>query len=278
MRPDKSKTTILALIALVLVCGGSFLAMKTLNGKIEAPLPPVTTTVPSTTTQPATEQPLPSATLPTAAPVLPTAPLKNDETTEKKPTSPIFNPFTTFAAGSVTNPTMPTVKETEKKTEPALPETTVVKTEKPTQAETEAQEVIERAAVFSDGFLSYKYDKDGDFYFTADDPWQRNFGFNELYDVGASFIAFYYDTMRCKFRYDDKDWLIQFWKGQYGFVFLGWEIGVYNKPVSRTSEHYDCAEDKDMLKMSLTGFRKGEEQFSREYGKFWWCTGFVRQA
>ena len=81
--------------------------------------------------------------------------------------------------------------------------------------------------------------------------------------------------MRCKFNYANKDWLIQFWKGQYGFVFVGAEIGVYNKPTSRKVEHYDCASDEDALKMSMTCYRKGKEIFSRQYSTYWWCTGFV---
>ena len=90
-------------------------------------------------------------------------------------------------------------------------------------------ETIERAAVFSDGFLGYQYNKAGNYYFTTTDPWQRNFGFNILYDMGAPFVNFYYDTIRCKFRYENKDWLIQFWKGQYGLVFYGCEVGVYTR-------------------------------------------------
>ena len=81
--------------------------------------------------------------------------------------------------------------------------------------------------------------------------------------------------MRCKFRYDNKDWMIQFWKGQYGYVFIGHEIGVYYKPIDRTTEHYDCVSDDDSLYMSMNGLRDGEVLYTRDYGKYWWCTGFV---
>ncbi len=154
--------------------------------------------------------------------------------------------------------------------------TTTATTTTATQTEEEeAEEYIENAALFDSGFLSYMFDPDGNYYYTNEDPWQRAFGFNELYDVGAAFCVMYYDTMRLYFEYDDKDWLIQYWKGQYGWVFIGSEIGVYNKPTSRILEHYDSANDEDALKMSLVCYRNGEEIFTRGYGTYWWITGFV---
>ena len=27
--------------------------------------------------------------------------------------------------------------------------------------------------------------------------------------------------------------------------------------------------------MTMTGYRKGQELYTRDYGKYWWCTGFV---
>ena len=69
--------------------------------------------------------------------------------------------------------------------------------------------------------------------------------------------------------------MIQFWKGQYGYVFIGHEIGVYYKPVDRTAEHYDCVSDADSLFMEMDGLRDGEVLYHRDYGKYWWCTGFV---
>ncbi|MGN1418466.1 MAG: DUF4474 domain-containing protein, partial [Acutalibacteraceae bacterium] len=62
---------------------------------------------------------------------------------------------------------------------------------------------------------------------------------------------------------------------QYGFVFIGAEIGIYNKPTDRGLEHYDCASDEDAIYMSMTFYRKGEEMLTRDYARYWWCTGFV---
>ena len=269
---SKSKTTIIALVALVVVCAGSFLGVRALNSKTPVQQP-ISITIQPTTTVPSTTEPttVPTTESTTAPSTMPTTELAVNGATEGT-----SNLFTTFAQNSASAATTePTTKPST--TAPTTrPSTTRPSTTAPTTSkQKEAEEVIKSAAVFSNGFLGYKYDADGDVYFTDKDPWQRNFGFNELYDVGASFIVFYYDTVRCKFNYDNKDWMIQFWKGQYGFVFVGAEIGVYTKPATRKVEHYDCASDEDSLKMSMTCYRKGKEIFSRKYATYWWCTGFV---
>lgn len=135
----------------------------------------------------------------------------------------------------------------------------------------------------STGILGYLYDPEEKCFYTSDDPWQRNFGYNEIYDQSASLVAIIIETCRLKFHYDDKDWMIQLWKGQYGFVLYGAEIGIYNKPENREIEHYDCATDKDMLQMEMTLYEKTEvlgvktwtKTFSRPYERQWWHTGFV---
>ena len=123
--------------------------------------------------------------------------------------------------------------------------------------------------------LSYMHDPEGKYFYTESDPWQRNFGFNRWYDWAANFAFMYYDTVRVKFDYKDLNWMIQLWKGQYGAAFLGSEIGVYTKPETRTSNHYDCASDENRLNMEMTLYRKGEKLFTRPYDAYWWSTGFV---
>ena len=132
----------------------------------------------------------------------------------------------------------------------------------------------------SAGLLGYLYDPERDVFYTAKDPWQRNFGFNVIYDVSAQLILLNYKTNRFKFNANGKDWMIQFWKGHYGLIIYGGEIGVYTKPVDRVVEHYDCASDEDMLRMSLKFYQYDVKQekwvfsFERPYGLYWWCTGF----
>lgn len=127
------------------------------------------------------------------------------------------------------------------------------------------------------GLLGFAWDPAQKCFFSARYAWQRNFGFCELYDVAAPFTVMYYDTVRVKFRYDDKDWMIQLWKGQYG-IFLGCEIGVYYKDIDNKVEFYDCVEDKDLLFMDSTLYRDDKKLFTRKYDKYWWITGFKTGA
>ncbi len=134
----------------------------------------------------------------------------------------------------------------------------------------------------SASIASYMYDPDGNYYYTNDkDCWQYNFGFNEGYDSMAPVTMMYYDTVRTKFVYDNKEWLIQIWKGQYGYAFVGGEVGVYTRKVGSKGTHFNCAAEEDWLKMEMcfmwdeNGTGEYRPIFNRDYTKYWWCTGFV---
>lgn len=133
------------------------------------------------------------------------------------------------------------------------------------------------------GIFGYLYDPEEKCFYTSADPWQRKIGYNSIFDTMAPMTFIGFDTARLRFEYKSKDWMIQLWKGQYGLIFYGAEVGVYTKPQNREMMHYDAASDDDMLKMSMTFLEKKsvlgntiwKEQFSRPYGFYWWCTGFV---
>ncbi len=138
-------------------------------------------------------------------------------------------------------------------------------------------------------FAGYRYNSAGDFYYTDDkDCWQKNAGYNEVYDNMAPMTGMFIDQVRIRFNYGGKDWMIQFWKGQYGFLLVGAEIGVYTAPGGTykgdTSgvNHYDCASQEDWLNMQLDCYWSENNNghykkiFTREYGKYWWATGFVK--
>ncbi len=139
-------------------------------------------------------------------------------------------------------------------------------------------------ALASGGVVSYLWDPNGQFYYVDDNPWQRNFGFNVIYDWAAATVVIYYDTWRACFDYDNLEWMIQAWKGQYGFLFIGGEIGVYTREPGAavlTSTHYNCADDNHLINMEMSicydahdgnGYKK---LFTRAYYPHWWCTGFV---
>lgn len=129
---------------------------------------------------------------------------------------------------------------------------------------------------------SYRYNGEGNFYYTDDkDCWQKNFGFNEVYDNLAPISVMYYDTVRTIFQYGGKEWMIQMWKGQYGMVFVGGEVGVYTRSIGSSGTHFVCADKEDWLNMEMA-FMWDENSngnykpiFNRKYEKYWWCTGFV---
>jgi hypothetical protein len=130
---------------------------------------------------------------------------------------------------------------------------------------------------------SYKYDPDGNYYYTDDkECWQKNFGFNEVYDTFAPITMMYYDTVRTTFEYGGKEWLIQTWKGQYGMAFVGGEVGVYTRnPNLNVGSHFVCADKADWLNMEMAfmwdEYETGDYRavFNRDYDKYWWATGFV---
>jgi len=187
---------------------------------------------------------------------------------------------TTTAAVSTTKTAESTTK---KSTTTKASATTTKKSTSEKDAESEdfknleqldAQEALADSAV-----VSYLWDPNGNFYYTEDNPWQRNFGFNVLYDWGAPLTIMFYDTLRAKFNYDNLQWMIQFWKGQYGYLFVGCEIGVYTRDIGATGTHYNCADDNHLVNMEMSlyqnfgnGFTK---LFTRSYYPHWWSTGFV---
>jgi hypothetical protein len=77
--------------------------------------------------------------------------------------------------------------------------------------------------------------------------------------------------------------MLQMWKGQYGMVFYGGEIGIYNRPHvdDGMSEwtFFNCPAEEDWLNMEMTLWHEQLDgtwvrEFTREYDKYWWCTGF----
>ncbi len=136
-------------------------------------------------------------------------------------------------------------------------------------------------ALASGAVVSYLWNPEGNFYYVEDNPWQRNFGFNLIYDWGAAMVCMYYDTFRAQFNYDNTDWMIQAWKGQYGFLFIGGEIGVYTRDPGKTGSHYNCADDNHLINMEMSIYFDAHDgngyklMFTRAYYPHWWSTGFV---
>lgn len=126
------------------------------------------------------------------------------------------------------------------------------------------------------GILGYMYDPKENCFYNTVDAIHRVAGFTPIYDAAAPFVVIWYSTVRFDFNYNNLDWRIQLWKGQYGWCFIGGEAGVYTKEEDfNVAGLYACASDENMLQMSMAVYHNGKKLFTRPYGYYWWCTGYV---
>ena len=118
---------------------------------------------------------------------------------------------------------------------------------------------------------------------------QRKFGFNKYYDMGAMFVNFYLQTIRAYFTYDNKDWLIELWKGEYAMATVGCEVGFYYREhnqylldtVGADWLLYKSVEDEDAMpvSMKLWQYEKATDEtpvMKIDYSKrtCWWSADF----
>jgi hypothetical protein len=147
-------------------------------------------------------------------------------------------------------------------------------------------------AVYDAGFL---YDPGQDIIYSRMDARQRNFGYAYGYDEAAILMS---SILHCEpifFDYDDKHWMIELWKGQYGLE-TGCEIGVYTRPFDADPRryeffdltvgerpgdpapthnlYYDCAANADRLQLATTLWRRKKKLLTRGPEYHWWLTGF----
>lgn len=125
----------------------------------------------------------------------------------------------------------------------------------------------------------YLYDLEQDIFYSFLEAWQREMGYCRLYDEAAAPMGMIIDCEPIYFNYDDKRWMIEFWKGQYDMT-TGCEIGVYTTEEPDLDiagvfqgPFYHCASDSDLLTMSCILKKNGEILLTRE-AKHWWLTGF----
>jgi hypothetical protein len=137
--------------------------------------------------------------------------------------------------------------------------------------------------------LGYGYDQSQDIFYCNMNPWQRNMGYNRLYDEAMAPLGMIVDCEPIYFEYDNKIWLIELWKGEYD-VNTGGEVGIYTmeKPLINIPEmykyfFYKCAGNEDRLPMSFTLINKKirDNDDENENGviferndQHWWLGGF----
>lgn len=135
------------------------------------------------------------------------------------------------------------------------------------------------------GLLGFSYDARENVFYASSNAWQRTFGYTYIYDIAAPVIICWFDTTRIFFEYDEKEWMVQLWKGQYGWVLIGAEIGLYYRDFGDNTlidengvNYFKCADDDLLIKMSMTLYRGNKTLFSRGQQYSWWLTGFVPGA
>lgn len=138
------------------------------------------------------------------------------------------------------------------------------------------------------GLLSYQYSYDYNYYYANDKTtWQDEFGFAMVYDFIAPYFGYAYDSVRVFFTYDEQDFMVQLWKGQY-IIMRGGEIGVYHRDADGLSKDpytlYNAADEKYWPVMDMSIYEQKKEGdapedyellFKRPVDNYWWCTGFV---
>lgn len=159
----------------------------------------------------------------------------------------------------------------------AKPTTTRPRVTSPTKAPTTTKPSTTRATGpvdISNGKNPFvEYDENGNPIPIGATDFRRSLGYCELYDNMAPYAAMDFDTVRIKFRYNNLDWMVQMWKGQYG-PSIGCEIGVYHKPTTRAIEFYDCATNENALFMEASLYRKGKFVFRMPDTLYWWAAAF----
>ncbi len=181
----------------------------------------------------------------------------------------VYNPTSAYITPNATTSTTTTKTTTTTTETPSTrPSTTESTTVPPSTTETTTQSVYNALAV------------------------QRKFGFNKAYDTLSGLANFYLDTIRVYFHYNGKDWLIEFWKGEYAMASVGCEIGYYYRECNEHEngvlgpdsgadrKHYKAVEDRDAMMTSMklwhyTDLTK-EPELKIDFGsrQCWWAAAF----
>lgn len=124
--------------------------------------------------------------------------------------------------------------------------------------------------------FGFAYSLPKDIFYSLEDSWQRKMGYGKIYDEMAPTMNMVIDCEPIYFEYDNRRYLIELWKGQYG-VTTGAEVGIYTADLSEKDPErvfYHAVSDEEQLLMNITLWKNGKKLFQR--GKIhWWLTGFV---
>lgn len=112
----------------------------------------------------------------------------------------------------------------------------------------------------SSGFF---YSMQDDTFYSRPDCIQRKFGYCKLYDETMPFVGLIVDCEPIYFDYNNRHWLIEFWKGQFGMA-CGCQIGIYNtlnESIKAPGFHgifYESLRDNENFSISYTLKKKAK--------------------
>lgn len=126
----------------------------------------------------------------------------------------------------------------------------------------------------------FAYDIKKDIFYSKMDCWQREIGYCRFFDESAPMLNMIIQSEPIYFQYDNRKWMIEFWKGQYGIT-TGAEVGVYvtddmddfSNYFLFDGPYFDCVSDNELLQMGFILRKKGKIVFQRNQ-LHWWITGF----
>lgn len=138
------------------------------------------------------------------------------------------------------------------------------------------QEKIDLLNELSEPF-GFSYVPQEDVFTSCVDAWQREQGYEGLFDKMAPGLNMVLDAWLIYFVYEGKTWMIELWKGQYG-INTGGEVGVYCAKgivpkIFYPVAHFDAVSNEEMPLIRCTLERKCEEVYTLER-RHWWLTGF----
>lgn len=119
--------------------------------------------------------------------------------------------------------------------------------------------------------FGFVFDEEQDIIISKKDCWQRDAGYSDFYDYKAPLFNMVMDSLPICFNYDNKEYRIEFWKGQYGIT-TGAEIGTYIHDASCLPNFYRALTDEECLDMNFVLTKKCCLFYRCD--KSWWLTGF----
>lgn len=125
--------------------------------------------------------------------------------------------------------------------------------------------------------FGFVYEPLEDIFVSHRDAWQREHGYMALFDRLAPKFNMIFDAYPVYFDYQEKTWLIEFWKGQYG-INTGAEVGVYhaNRRIPKEQRkfvQYNAVSDEEMPIIGISLEKNWQKLFS--YKKYhWWLAAF----